>query len=67
MGLFRTALVGAAIYGAFKYLTKKDEFTGKSVVDDVVEKTPEWIEKAKNYANEAKASLDQNLNEQPFR
>jgi hypothetical protein len=24
MGLFKTALIGAAVYGAVKYLTKKD-------------------------------------------
>ena len=67
MGLFRTALIGAAIYGAFKYITKKDDFTGKSLVDDVVEKTPEWIEKAKTYANDAKAMLDENLDNKSFR
>lgn len=48
MGLFRTALIGAAIYGAIKYITKKDE-TGKSLVDDLKEKAPEWMDKAKNF------------------
>lgn len=51
MGLLRTALIGAAVYGAVKYLTKKDE-TGKSVVDDIKEKAPEWIEKAKAIRND---------------
>lgn len=52
MGILRTALIGAAIYGAVKYLTKKDELTGKSVVDDIKEQAPEWLEKAKGYGDE---------------
>jgi hypothetical protein len=49
MGLFKTALIGAAIYGAYKYITKTDDVTGKSIVDDLKEKAPEWIDKAKAY------------------
>lgn len=49
MGLFRTALIGAAIYSAYKYITKPDDITGRTVVDDLKEKVPEWIEKAKAY------------------
>lgn len=48
MGLFRTAIIGAAIYGAYKYLTKKDE-TGRSLVDEFKDKTPEWMDKAKDF------------------
>lgn len=48
MGLFRTAVIGAAIYGAYKYLTKPDEITGKTIVDDLKEKAPEWMDKAKS-------------------
>lgn len=52
MGLLKTALIGAAVYGAVKYLTKKDELTGKSIVDDWKEKAPEWMDKAKGYQEE---------------
>ena len=52
MGLLRTAVIGAAIYAGVKYLTKKDSITGKSVVDDIKDKAPEWIEKAKDYKRE---------------
>jgi len=38
MGFLRSALIGAAVYATIKYLTKKDEFTGKSIVDDIREK-----------------------------
>jgi len=57
MGLIKTALIGAAIYGAVKYLTKKDEITGRSVVDDLQDKAPEWIEKAKGYKNDLEAKF----------
>lgn len=49
MGIIRTALIGAAIYGAVKYLTKKDELTGRSMVDDIKDQAPEWLEKVKGY------------------
>ncbi|RNL56442.1 YtxH domain-containing protein [Pedobacter jejuensis] len=52
MGLLRTAVIGAAIYAGVKYLTKKDSITGKSVVDDIKDKAPEWMEKAKDYKRE---------------
>lgn len=52
MGLLKTAIVGAAIYAGIKYITKKDPITGKSVVDDLKDKAPEWMEKAKDYKNE---------------
>lgn len=48
MGLLKTALIGAAVYGAIKYITKKDE-TGRSIVDDLKDKAPEWMDKAKAY------------------
>lgn len=55
MGLFKTALIGAAVYGAIKYLTKKD-VNGRSMADDIKEKAPEWIEKLKNIKVNSAAS-----------
>ncbi|MCD0488592.1 YtxH domain-containing protein [Pedobacter sp. MC2016-14] len=51
MGLFKTALIGAAVYGAVKYITKKD-VNGRSIADDIKEKAPEWLEKAKGLKEE---------------
>lgn len=48
MGLLKTALIGAAVYGAIKYVTKKD-VNGKSMIDDLQEKAPEWMDKAKRF------------------
>lgn len=52
MGLFKNALIGAALYGAYKYVTKRDKLTGRSIADDIKDKAPEWIEKAKNLKND---------------
>jgi len=57
MGLLKTALIGAAVYGAIKYLTKKD-VNGRSMVDDIKDKAPEWMEKVKNVKNEFQAELE---------
>lgn len=57
MGLLKTALMGAAVYGAVKYLTKKD-ITGRSMVDDIKDKAPEWMEKVKNVKNDFQAELE---------
>ena len=52
MGLLKKAIIGAAIYGAYKYITKPDEVTGKTIVDDLKEKAPEWIDKAKSFKDD---------------
>ena len=51
MGLLKTVLVGAAVYGAYKYATKKDS-TGRSIVDDLKERAPEFMEKARNFTED---------------
>ena len=48
MGLFKTVLLGAAVYGAYKYATKKD-VNGRSIVDDLKDKAPEFMDKAKRF------------------
>lgn len=63
MGLLKTALIGAAIYGAIKYVTKKD-INGKSIVDDIKEKAPEWVDKAKQFKEDVLA--DPNLRNEPY-
>lgn len=57
MGLLKTALIGAAVYGAIKYLTKKD-VNGRSVVDDLKDKAPEWIEKVKRVKNDFQVEME---------
>jgi hypothetical protein len=57
MGLLKTALIGAAVYGAIKYLTKKD-MNGRSMVDDIKEKAPEWMDKVKNMKREFQVNVE---------
>ncbi|MBC7567608.1 MAG: YtxH domain-containing protein [Pedobacter sp.] len=65
MGLIKTALIGAAVYGAIKYITKKDQLTGRSIVDDLKDKTPEWIDKAKGYKQDLESRYTNFANEYP--
>lgn len=58
MGLLKTALIGAAIYGTFKYLTKKDELTGRSTLDDLKDQAPEWMEKLKGFKEDFSSKMN---------
>ncbi|TCD00180.1 YtxH domain-containing protein [Pedobacter psychroterrae] len=62
MGLLKTALIGAAVYGAIKYITKKDE-NGRSIVDDLKDKAPEWMDKAKGFKTDMQMKYDNLKNE----
>lgn len=55
MGILKTAIIGAAVYAGVKYITKKDPITGQSIVDELLDKAPEWVEKAKGYTEDLKA------------
>nr|WP_121272253.1 YtxH domain-containing protein [Pedobacter schmidteae] len=57
MGLLKAALIGAAAYGAIKYLTKKD-VNGRSIVDDIKDKAPEWMEKVRNVKHEFQFEME---------
>jgi hypothetical protein len=61
MGFIKGALFGVVVYAAVQYITKKDELTGKSILDNLVEKAPEFIDKAKIYAKD----VEINLSEEP--
>ncbi|WP_199118070.1 YtxH domain-containing protein [Pedobacter sp. ASV28] len=46
MGFIKNALIGIAVYQVIKYLTKQDEF-GRTKIEELKDRVPEWIEKAK--------------------
>lgn len=48
MGLLKKLIVGAAVYGVIQYVTKKDA-DGKSIIDDLKEKAPQWKDTAKRF------------------
>jgi hypothetical protein len=53
MGILKGAIFGAAAYAAVQYLTKKDLLTGRSRLDELIEKTPTYIDNVKSYVREA--------------
>lgn len=53
MGLLKYLVVGAAVAAGVNYATKKRE-NGRSVLDDLSDKAPEWMDKAKEYTDKIK-------------
>jgi hypothetical protein len=53
MGLLRYIVLGAAVAAGVKYATKKRP-DGKSFMDDINEKAPEWMNQAKKYTDQFK-------------
>ena len=51
MGLLKFIAVGAAIGYGINYITKKGP-NGRSILDDITEDAPEWLEKVKSFATE---------------
>ena len=51
MGLLKFIAVGAAIGYGINYITKKGP-NGRSVLDDITDDAPEWIEKVKKFAED---------------
>jgi hypothetical protein len=49
MGFLKGLIVGVAAYGMVQYLSKKDLLTGRSKMDELIDKAPEYIENATNY------------------
>jgi hypothetical protein len=63
MGLLKWAIVGAAAAYGIKHITKKRTEDGKSIIDDWNERAPEWIEKAKQYTDEAVNKVSSRVSE----
>ena len=57
MGILKTAIIGAAVYAGVKYITKKDPITGQSIVDELMDKAPQWADKAKSYTEDLSARV----------
>jgi hypothetical protein len=61
MGILRFALIGAAVAYGITLLTKKRE-DGTSLLDDLTDNAPDWMEKAKTYAAEAVDKVTEQVN-----
>lgn len=62
MRLLRFIIVGAAVGYGINYITKKG-MDGRSILDDVTEKAPEWLEDAKSFAAETLGNLKHRFSE----
>ena len=59
MSLLKYLVFGAAVAAGVNYATKKRE-DGRSLVDDLTDKAPEWMDKAKQYTDQLKGQFGQN-------
>lgn len=48
MGFIKGALFGVAVYAAVQHITKKDRLTGRSILDEILEKKSALLDKTKN-------------------
>lgn len=60
MGLLKFIVVGAAVGYGINYITKKGP-DGRSILDDVTDKAPEWFEQAKKFAEETVEQVRQHI------
>jgi chromosome condensin MukBEF ATPase and DNA-binding subunit MukB len=58
MSLLKYLVFGAAVAAGVNYATKKRE-DGRSLIDDLSEKAPEWMDKAKQYTDQLKDQFGQ--------
>ncbi|MBC8051688.1 MAG: YtxH domain-containing protein [Sphingobacteriaceae bacterium] len=58
MSLLKYLVFGVAVAAGVNYATKKRE-DGRSLIDDLSDKAPEWMEKAKQYTDQFKGQFAQ--------
>jgi len=59
MSLLKYVILGAAAVYGYNYATKKRIVDGKSLVDDLKDQAPGYIEKAKSFGERVKQDLNQ--------
>lgn len=62
MNIIKLALLGAAVAYGVKYVTKKRE-DGTSILDELVDNGPDWMNDAKEFATQTINDVKQNFNE----
>lgn len=60
MSILKFAILGAVVAYGINHITKKRE-DGTSILDDLTEKAPEWMDKAKQYATQTVDDVKQNM------
>ena len=66
MNIIKLALVGAAVVYGVNYITKKRE-DGTSILDDLTENGPDWMNEAKQFATQTVDNLKQNFTDNQAR
>ena len=64
MGILKFAIIGAAVAYGISELTKKRE-DGTSLLDDLTDNAPEWMEKAKAYASQTVEKVMNHTDDRP--
>lgn len=59
MSLLKYVILGAAAVYGYNYATKKRVVDGKSIIDDLKEQAPDYIERAKKFGEKVKQDLNQ--------
>jgi len=59
MSLLKYVILGAAAVYGYNYATKKRVVDGKSIIDDLKEQAPDYIERAKKFGERVKQDLNQ--------
>jgi hypothetical protein len=60
MRLLKYIIVGAAVGYGINYITKKGE-DGRSIIDELADKAPDWFDQAKRFADETIGNLAKGL------
>ncbi len=60
MGLIKSLAIGAAVAYGINYITKKGT-DGRSVFDDISDKAPQWMNKAKEFGEQAINQVSQKV------
>ncbi|HZY37816.1 MAG TPA: YtxH domain-containing protein [Mucilaginibacter sp.] len=64
MRLLKFIIVGAAVGYGINYITKKGE-NGRSILDDITDKAPDWFDNAKRFADEAVSDISRGVRRRP--
>ncbi|WP_316831305.1 YtxH domain-containing protein [Pedobacter aquatilis] len=59
MSLLKYVVLGAAAVYGYKYATRKRETDGKSILDDLKEQAPDYLDRAKKFGERVKQDFKQ--------
>jgi hypothetical protein len=60
MRLLKYIIVGAAVGYGINYITKKGD-DGRSIIDDITDKAPDWFDQAKRFTEEAIGNISKSI------